>query len=276
MADKSEAEAAMLSPGSSFQLQAKGLGFKCRIDGRRQGPWLVFSNSLATNLSMWDEQVAALGNEFRILRYDQRGHGGTTVPSTPCTFDQLVGDVLAIFDAIGIDRATLLGVSMGAVTALRFAALHPQRLDRVIACDGPWVKPAGAAELWEERIAVVRSQGMQALVQPTVQRWFRAAFVAGNPPVLDKVRRMIADTPAEGFIACARALQQFDFRQSFPQIRVPTLLLCGAADGVMPQVMREMHAAMGGSEFVEIPEAGHLPNLENPEEFRRALAAWIR
>lgn len=260
---------------ASFHVEANGIRFHCRVDGRKEAPWLVFSNSLATNLSLWDGQIAMLENSFRILRYDQRGHGGTEVPSEPCTFEQLADDVIALFDALAIPRATFVGVSMGAITALRLAARNASRLDRVVACDGQWAAPAGARELWEERIAIVQNQGMEALVEPTMRRWFRPEFIASNPPSLEKVRRMIATTPAGGYIACGRALQKFDYRQCLPQISIPTLLLVGTADGAMPEAMREMHQAMPGSNFVEIPNAGHLPNLENPEVFNRTLAKFL-
>lgn len=210
--------------GSSFHVEANGIRFHCRIDGRKDAPWLVFSNSLATNLSLWDGQIATFENSFRILRYDQRGHGGTEVPSEPCSFEQLVDDVVALFDALAIPRATFVGVSMGAVTALRLAARHAERLDRMVACDGQWVSPAGARELWEERFAVVRKQGMEALVEPTARRWFRPEFIAGNPPVLAKVRRMIATTPAGG-VHCLRARS--------PTIRLPSV----------PAADRRPHAA---------------------------------
>jgi len=187
---------------TGFHLQANGIRFHCQIDGREGTPWLVFSNSLSTNLSLWDGQVAAFGNSFRILRYDQRGHGGTEVPREPCAYEQLVDDVVALFDALAIQRATFVGVSMGAVTALRLAARNSGRVDRIVACDGQWVNRTGAKELGEQRIAVARKQGMEGLVESTVRRWFRAEFIAGNPPVLEKVRRMVTTTPAEGFIAC--------------------------------------------------------------------------
>jgi 3-oxoadipate enol-lactonase len=261
--------------GSSLYVEANEIRFHCRIDGRKDAPWLVFSNSLAANLSMWDGQIAVFENAFRILRYDQRGHGGTEVPREPCTFDQLTDDVVALFDALAIRRATFVGLSMGAITALQLAARYPGRIDRIVACDGQWAAAPGSIELWEERLAVLRDEGMQAMVEPTVRRWFRPEFIASNPPVLEKIRRMIATTPAEGYIACVRALQQYDIRECVPQISVPTLLLAGAADGTMPQVMREMQQTIAGANFVEIPDAGHLPNVENPEVFNRALAGAV-
>ncbi len=262
-------------PGSSFYVEANGIRFHCRVDGRKDAPWLVLSNSLATNLSLWDDQIAAFENTFHILRYDQRGHGRTEVPGEPCTFEQLVEDVVALFDKLSIERATFAGVSMGAITALPLAARYAGRIERMVACDGPWAAAAGAKELWEERIAVVRKQGIEALVEPTVQRWFAPASMASNPPSIDKARRMIAATPAEGYIACCRALQQFDYRQCLPQIKAPTLLLVGACDGVLPQVMREMHQALPGSKFVEIADAGHLPNLEKADVFNQTLGRFL-
>ena len=125
MTEKNPA-ASGLDAGSNFHVEANGIRFHCRIDGRKDAPWLVFSNSLATNLSLWDGQIATFENSFRILRYDQRGHGGTEVPSEPCSFEQLVDDVVALLDALAIPRATFVGVSMGAVTALRLAARHAE------------------------------------------------------------------------------------------------------------------------------------------------------
>ncbi len=253
-----------------------GVTFRCRVDGTPGAPWIVFSNSLATSLSLWDRQVAALGASFRTLRYDQRGHGHTGLPPGGCTFDLLVDDVTALCDAFAIDRATVVGVSMGAVTALRLAARLPDRVSGVVAADGQWAAPKGGAEVWDARIRVAADAGMDALVEPTVSRWFTPATVAANPPVLDRVRGMIRDTPPDGYIACARALQHYDFRDDFSRIRVPVLLVVGAADGALPVVMREMQQAIPGSSLVEIAGAVHLPNIEQPEVFDAAIVPFVR
>ena len=262
--------------GSSLFVEANGIRFHCRTDGPAGAPWIVFSNSLATNLAVWDQQVSELGSSFRILRYDQRGHGGTEVSRSPCTFDLLADDAARLLDAFDIDRATVIGVSMGAVTALRLAVGHPARLCRVVACDGQWAAPSGAVATWEARIRTATEGGMAALVESTVQRWFTPDFLAANPPVLDKVRRMIRETPLAGFTSCARALQDYDFRIPFSTIDVPTLLIVGGADGLLPQVMREMQRTIAGSAFVEIAQAGHLPNVERPEAFNQALRSFLQ
>lgn len=268
--------AADSSSPSTFQQTVNGIRFNCRVEGRRQGPWLVLSNSLATNLSMWDGQIARWAGSYRILRYDQRGHGGTNVLSESCTFDELIDDVVGLFRAFGIESAAFAGVSMGGITGLGLAARYPRLIDRLVACDCPWVAAPGTAALWEERIAAVRTQGMHAMVQPTIQRWFRPAFLAANSPVLERVRGMIATTLPAGYIACANALQNFDYREASAAITVPTLLVVGAHDGVLPQTMREMQQAIRGSQFVEIAEAGHLPNVEQPEAFERATAKFLQ
>lgn len=252
-----------------------GLGFRYRVDGRSGAPWLVFSNSLMTDLSLWDAQVAAFGDGFRILRYDQRGHGGTDVPPRPCTFDRLVADLLALLDRCGVAQASVVGVSMGGVTALGLAASHPDRVARVAICDcAPGSTPAGAAA-WDERIAVARAGGMAALAGPTLARWFRPETVAADPPALRAVGLTIARTPLAGFERAAHALQDYDFRNLPARLRCPTAFIVGAMDAALPDTMRAMAEAAPGATFTAVPEAGHLPNVERPDIFNQALNALL-
>src|SRR5512140_1253949 len=145
-----------------MRIDANGISFNYRIDGAEGAPWLVFSNSLMTDLSMWDEQVAALGRSFRVLRYDQRGHGGTQATEGPYTFDLLAADVVALLDALSVARAHFAGISMGGMTALLLAQRHARRFDRIIACDcGPSSTPTSAQQ-WQERIALAAEKGMEA------------------------------------------------------------------------------------------------------------------
>src|SRR3984893_10165350 len=182
-----------------MQSTVNGISINFEIDGPDNSPWLILSNSLLTNLSMWDDQVAALKSSYRILRYDQRGHGGTQATSGPYSFALLVADVMALLDMLGIMRAHFCGVSMGGMTALFLAQRHADRFDRIIACDcGPASTPASAQQ-WKERIDLAAQKGMDALVEVTVNRWFPPDFVATNAPVLDKVRGMIRSTPFKGF-----------------------------------------------------------------------------
>jgi 3-oxoadipate enol-lactonase len=260
---------------SEQRVEIGGLSFNCRLDGSAGAPWLVFSNSLMTDLSMWDEQAAALAGRYRILRYDQRGHGGTGVPDHPCTFEELAADAAALLDWFKVERATFIGISMGAATGFFLAARHPGRVARLVACDGPAKTAPGNEAAWNERIALAQAGGMAALAGPTVGRWFTPASVAAGLPVLAKVRAMIENTPVDGFIACARALQSYDIAAALPGLSMPVLLMAGEKDGALPVMMRETAAQIPQGRFTEIPAAGHLINLEQPASFMAALEPFL-
>src|SRR5262249_52325244 len=155
-----------------MRIRANGLNFNYTIDGPDGAPWLVFSNSLATTVAMWDEQAAALQGKYRVMRYDQRGHGGTDAPGGRYAFATLIADAVALVDALGIRRAHFAGLSMGGATALGLAEQHPDRVDRIIACDSACMSTPQSSQQWEERIQVAQREGMEALVEPTMARWF--------------------------------------------------------------------------------------------------------
>jgi 3-oxoadipate enol-lactonase len=265
-------------PGGAPRLldvgSAAGL-IHCRIDGREGAPWLVFSNSHGTDLSMWDDQVLALADRFRILRYDQRGHGGTLPIDGPCDFDGLAADVVAVMDAAGAQRATLIGISMGAVTMLRAAALYPTRANAVVAADGQWRSPPTGQAAWQKRIDLVRSKGVAAIADKTAQRWLSADVAARDLRLFARVRDMVAATSVDGYVACARALQRYDFSTDYPRLAMPVLYVVGADDGVMPVAMQAMAEATPDSRLVVIPSAGHLPCFDQPERFQQALDDFL-
>jgi len=261
--------------GESFHIQTANGPLNCRVDGRAGAPSILFSNSHATDMSLWTHQVAAFSEALNVIRYDQRGHGATPVPDGRVTFDSLADDVVTILDALHIETATLVGVSMGAVTVLRCAASHPRRITRVLASDGQWAVPAGAHQLWAERIGLALEDGMQALIEPTVQRWFTAASLTSDADSVQHARRMIGATPKEGYAACARAMQDYDFRSDFAQLSVPVQYVVGEHDGKLPEVMREMSDATPYGCFTAIANAGHLPCLERPDEFNAMLGTFI-
>ena len=257
-----------------MKTKANGITFNCRIDGREGAPWLVFSNSLMTDSAMWDDQVAALKKDFRILRYDHRGHGGTDAPAGRYDFATLVADVVAIYDELSIDRAHFVGLSMGGMTALGLAQQYPDRVDRVVVCDCTGASTPAGAQQWEERIAIAQKDGMDALVEPTIGRWFSPDYVAKNPPALDKVRNMIRSTPVNGFVGCAAALSNFDFRPRLSDIKAPALFVCGTKDAALSG-LKQLHAAVPGSQLFEVEGAGHISNMEQPEAFTGALQRFL-
>jgi 3-oxoadipate enol-lactonase len=259
-----------------MKVNANGITINYQVDGGDSAPWLVFSNSLATNLSSWDDQAREFGRSFRVLRYDQRGHGATEAPSGRYSFDTLIADAIALMDALGIKKAHFAGLSMGGATALGLAQQHPERLDKVIVCDSPCQSTAVSSQQWEERIAVAEKQGMEALVEPTVTRWFPPEIIKANPPYLDRIRQMIRSTPAAGFIGCAAALAAHDYASAAGTVKRPVLFVAGEKDGVTPAAMRKLNAALPGSNYVELAGAGHISNLDQPAAFNRAVTEFLQ
>jgi 3-oxoadipate enol-lactonase len=258
-----------------MQIKANGINFNYEIDGPEGAPWVVLSNSLATSLSMWDPQAAGLKGSFRLLRYDQRGHGGTEAPGGRYTYATLLADAIALFDALGIARAHFCGLSMGGATALGLAQLYPERIDRAIVCDSPAMSTPASAQQWEERINAARAGGMEAMVEPTVARWFPPEIRAAKPPYLDAVRAMIRATPVNGFVGCSAALADHDYNTAVATVTRPVLFIAGAEDGVTPAAMKDMSVRLKGSRYVELEGAGHISNLDRPVEFTRAVREFL-
>jgi 3-oxoadipate enol-lactonase len=258
-----------------MKIKANGIDINYRIDGPEGAPWIAFSNSLATSTAMWDEQAAALKDRFRVLRYDQRGHGDTEAPAGRYAFDTLLADALALLDALSIKKTHFAGLSMGGATAIGLAERHPERFGRIIVCDSPCQSTPQSSQQWEERIAIAQKQGMEVLVEPTVSRWFPAETVAKKPAHVDKVRGMIRATPVNGFIGCAAALADHDYASAAGSVKLPVLFVVGEKDGATPVAMRKLSEKVAGSRFVELPGAGHISNMDRPAEFNRAVAEFL-
>ncbi|MDH7796968.1 MULTISPECIES: alpha/beta fold hydrolase [unclassified Beijerinckia] len=241
--------------------------------GGDQAPWIIFSNSLMTDLSLWDEQVAVLRGRFNILRYDQRGHGASPVPGEAQTIPVLADDVIALLDRCKVATCTYVGLSMGVPTGLAAYRKAPARFERLILVDGQANSTAASKAAWDERITFARANGMMAMADQTVRRWLRPERV--EQPLSERLHAMIAATPLEGFAACASALQNYDEVAVLAQIKVPTLLIVGREDGAMPATMHAMAAAIPGAKIQEIADAGHLPNYERPAAFNEILTSFL-
>ena len=257
-----------------MKIKANGITINYQFDGPDSAPCLVFSNSLATSLAMWDEQAAALRDSFRILRYDQRGHGGTDAPAGRYAYDTLLADALGLLDALSIKKAHFAGLSMGGATALGLAERHPDRFDRIIVCDSPCQSTPQSSQQWEERIVVARRQGIEALVEPTVSRWVPPEILANNPPHVDKIRAMIRATPVDGFIGCAAALADHDYASAVATVKRPVLFLGGEKDAATAP-MRKLSEKLPGSRFVALAGAGHISNMDRPAEFTKAIRDFL-
>ena len=258
-----------------MRIKANGITFNYIIDGPDGAPWVVFSNSLATTYAMWDEQAASLKAKYRVLRYDQRGHGGTDAPAGRYAYDTLIDDAVALMDAVGADKAWFGGLSMGGATALGLAQQHPGRVHGIMICDHSCKSTPQSSQQWEERIVVARQKGMEGLVEPTIARWFPAEIRANNPPYIDKVRAMIRATPVDGFIGCAAALANHDYNSKVETVTCPVLFMVGEKDGTAPAAMQDMHARLPGSTYVELAGAGHISNMDRPAAFTKAIAEFV-
>ncbi len=260
-----------------LSVKVGGVPFNIRIDGPEGAPWVMLAHGLATNLSMWDDLVEALKADYRCLRYDARGHGDTPATTGDYSFDLLVRDAAAIMDELKAERVHFVGLSMGGMVALGLALDRPGRLASIAVCDARAEADEEYIEGWNHRIKIVRDGGMAALVERTLGRWFTPAFLAKPSPTLDKMRLMMGGTSRDGYCGCGAALKALNYGRRLGQIRVPALLLVGAQDlGAPAEIVREMHRAMSGSRYVEIPEAGHISNVEQPALFAAAVRGFLK
>ena len=245
------------------------------LSGKQNGPVIVFCNSLMSDMSLWDAQAAGFGSEYQILRYNQRGHGQSSISPTPFTFQQLADDVAALLDTLKINKIhAFVGVSMGGGVGLAFGAKHAARVDRLVICDIGWSAPPGSEAMWSERIEKVRTEKDQ-LVEATLGRWFNTTFVSGNKAKVDAMRQVMQRTPAEGYIGVAKLLMKADVVKEGRSITLPALLLAGANDGALPKTMAGMASEMQNATFVSIPDAGHLPCYDQPQVFNQHVKKFL-
>lgn len=239
------------------------------LTGPQDAPVVVLSNSLGTDLGLWDEQVPALQRHFRVLRYDQRGHGTSPSAPGPFTLEQLGGDVLQLLDRLGIDTAHFAGVSLGGMTGMWLAEHAPDRIDRLaLLCTSAELGPPS---MWTERAAVVREQGVQAMAEPSLPKWFTPEF-AQRPEVVETFTRMVRTCDAEGYAACCEAIAGMDLVDGLPRISAPTLVVAGAEDPATPPAHAERIAAGIPNARVEVlSPAAHLANVEQPDAVNRLL-----
>ena len=257
-----------------MKLKANGIEINYQIDG--DGPVVTFSHSLACNLSMWDEQVQALKDRFRVLRYDTRGHGQTEAPSGAYTLDQLAEDLRGLLDGLGIAETHFVGLSMGGMIGQVFALKHPSRVQSLALCDTTSRYPAAAAAVWEERIRTVGAKGMEPMVAPTLERWFTAPFRARRKDVTERVGAMIRSTPPAGYVGCCHALPKISVTEKLRDVRCPALVIVGEEDpGTPVEMAREIQAALPAAELAILHRASHLSNVEQPGEFNRVLAGFL-
>ena len=251
----------------------QGMVFAVRSDGPDAAPALLLSNSLSSDMSMWDDQVPGWSQHFKVIRYDQRGHGQTAAPPGPYTIDQLGRDAVAVLDHLGIARAHFCGLSMGGMVGMWLLTHAPERLERAVLSNTS--AHMGPKDSWNGRIALAREGGMEATVEPTVKRWFPAAFHSKAPATIERMRNMIRRTSLAGYSGCCEAIRDMDQRESMRSIRNPTLVIIGANDpATTPEAGRAIHAAIPGAEMVVL-DAAHISNVEHPVAFTREVKEFL-
>lgn len=256
---------------------ANGIRINYRVDGQADAPWVTFITGIANDVTMWDGQIPALEKDFQVLRFDSRGHGGTQATEGDYTFNQLIADMLGLWDALGITKSHLVGLGLGGSTAIGLGVNHSDRLLSLVPCCCRAKMTPDFAAVWPGFIETVKAQGMEGMVEPTVQRWFTDDFKAAHPEVLDSVRAQIRGTNPRGYFGCIAAFLTLDFSVGLHRIAVPTLFVSGADDhrGGPGPIMEELAAAVPGARHVSIPDAGHICNIQNPEGFNRVLKEFL-
>ncbi len=246
-----------------------------KIEGKVGAPWITFAHSLATDLSMFDAQAAALGENFRILRYDMRGHGKTDAPEGPYLWSQLVGDVVGLWDALVIQKSHIVGLSMGGMTGIGLALDHKDRVLSLSACDCRCDAPGFFQDMWTTRQSGVKEHGLGSIVDMTLETWFTHTRLNDGGVLIDDVRNMILNTSVEGYMGCTDALKELDYKRRLGEISLPTQFIVGADDGPHPAEMGAMQNLVSNSEIHVIPNAAHLSNLEQPVAFSALLNDFL-
>ncbi len=256
-----------------------GVSLFYTVEGPEDAPWLIASNSLATTHAMWDPQVAELSKIRRVLRFDTRSHGRSSIPDADYGFETLADDIVAMMDSLGIAKADVMGLSMGGMTALAVAIKHPSRIERMICCDARADAPDPYKAMWDSNIEKVGQTGTtEVIADATLERWFTETYRANpaNADTLDKVREMILGTSAAGYLRAARCLRSLDLLKDLPSITSPSLFVVGDSDPAAPvPVMQEMADKTPGGTLAVIPHAAHLSNIEQPEAFTATVAGFL-
>ncbi|QWE06967.1 3-oxoadipate enol-lactonase [Polynucleobacter sp. JS-JIR-5-A7] len=255
-------------------VNVNGVDIAYRFDGPQDGRVLLVANSLMANGSMWDWNVPALADRYRVLRYDKRGHGQSGVVPGPYSIAQLADDAIGLLDALKIENVHFMGLSIGGMIGQQLGARYPERILSLSLCNTASEMPPRS--LWEDRFQTARSQGLTGLVDGTISRWFTAPFVERAPQDIEKVRQMILATNVEGYIGCGSAVRDMAQSTMLLKIKAPTLVLSGRHDpactvdqGIV------LNRLIDGSQMVIIEDAAHLSNIEQPTRFNQAVREFI-
>jgi 3-oxoadipate enol-lactonase/4-carboxymuconolactone decarboxylase len=256
------------------QISGLTLNFALESSAVGDGVPLVFIDSLGTDLRIWDAVVPQLADRYAILRYDIRGHGLSDVPSGPCSIHDHAGDLAGLLDHLRIQRAIVIGISVGGMIALDFAANHADRVRALVLCDTGMT--IGTAAMWNDRIAKVHEEGMAGIAEAVIVRWFTPEFTAQQPAATNGYRNMLTRTPARGYIATCEAIRDADLTEAARGIQAKALVLCGAQDiATSPGLTRTLAETMPNARHELIDNAAHLPCIEQPKAIAARIASFL-
>ncbi|AMB78536.1 3-oxoadipate enol-lactonase [Pseudomonas sp. Lz4W] len=247
-----------------------------RLDGPQGAPVLVLSNSLGTDLGMWDAQIPAFTEHFQVLRYDTRGHGQSLVSEGPYSIEQLGRDVLALLDALHIERAHFCGLSMGGLIGQWLGIHAGERLNKLVVCNT--AAKIGEPSVWNPRIEMVLRDGpaaMAGLRDASIARWFTADYAQAHPEQVKRITDMLAATSPQGYAANCAAVRDADFRDQLAAIKVPTLVIAGTEDAVTPPSGSHfIQEQVAGAQYAEF-HAAHLSNVQAGDAFSQRVLAFL-
>ena len=243
------------------------------LEGQSRSPVLVFSNSLGANYSMWDPQAYEFRKKLGVLRYDARGHGQSPPTPGPYSIELLGRDVIAMLDALDLDRVHFCGLSMGGMIGMWLAVNASERLHKLVLSNT--AAKIGTAETWNARSEAVQKNGMKSVASAILERWFTPAFRQQAPETMANILKMLEETNPDGYVACCAAVRDFDFREQLNKIRTPTLAIAGAHDPATPPADgRFLAQQIPGARYVEL-NAAHLSNIEAQDQFNDELGAFL-
>lgn len=242
------------------------------LQGDSAAPVVFMTHSILSSSMMWDRQAQRLAERgWRVVRADTRGHGASQASPAPYAMNDLVADTVAVFDALALNRVHYVGLSLGGMSGFGLGIHCPDRLLSLCLCDARADAPPDFAAPWDARILIAQEQGCAALSESTIERWFGKAFMQAHPHITNRFLDAAAATSLDGFVGCARAIQKLDYLCDLGRITTPTTLIVGANDGPLPQAMQALQSLIAVSQLEIIPDAGHLPNINQPDLFDAAL-----
>src|SRR5262245_8100760 len=247
-----------------MQAKVNGIEINYEIHGKEGAPWIVWSHSLASSVRMWDPQIAAFKDRYRLLVHDMRGHGATSSPRGPYTLDMLADDVLALTKSLNIQKGIFVGLSIGGMIGQTIALRGGGPFERMVLADTTHTQPPEALKQWEERIQLAETKGMKAVVAGTMERWFTAPF--RDSPQAKKIADIIAATPVAGYVGCSQAIMKLSTTARLKEIKLPVLAITGEADAAAGGT-RYIGENVPGAKFVPIKNAAHIANVEQVEVF---------